>query len=39
MDQSGGVAAFTSGDTQYHPISVRRVLATGTTASGIVALY
>jgi hypothetical protein len=30
---------FTSGDTQYHPISVRRVLATGTTASGIVALY
>jgi hypothetical protein len=39
MDSRGVTVAFQSGDSQYHPISVRRVLQTGTTATGVVALY
>ncbi len=38
-DAAGNVATLTSGPGQYHPLCVARVLATGTTASGIVALY
>lgn len=38
-DVRGLPVAFTSNDAQYHPLRVRRVLATGTTATGIVALY
>jgi hypothetical protein len=39
MDGLGGVATIVSLDAQYHPVRVRRVLATGTTATGLVALY
>jgi hypothetical protein len=39
VDGLGGVATIVSGEAQYHPIRVRRVLATGTTATGLVALY
>ena len=39
IDAAGNTVALRSGETQYHPISVRRVLQTGTTATGIVALY
>lgn len=39
MDTSGNVATLTSLDAQYHPVRVRRVLATGTTATSIVAMY
>jgi hypothetical protein len=35
----GSEATFNSGAAQYHPIRVARVLATGTTASEIIALY
>lgn len=38
-DMAGNTVEIVSGDTQYHPIHVRRVRATGTTATGIVALY
>lgn len=38
-DARGVAVSFTSGDGQYHPLRVRRVLASGTTAIGIVALY
>lgn len=39
FDRHGGMAELVSGAGQYHPVRVKRVLATGTTASGIVALY
>lgn len=39
QDAFGNVATIVSGAGQYHPIRVQRVHATGTTASGIVALY
>lgn len=38
-DAQGGRVVLTSAGSQYHPIRVSRVLATGTTAEGIVALY
>jgi hypothetical protein len=38
-DERGVVVSFVSNDAQYHPLRVRRVLATGSTATGIVALY
>lgn len=38
-DSVGNTVSLTSAEAQYHPIRVRRVLATGTTAGGIVALY
>jgi hypothetical protein len=38
-DADGNVVTIASGAGQYHPLRVARVLATGTTAGGIVALY
>lgn len=38
-DAHGNQAAFLSGAGQYHPLRAARVMATGTTATGIVALY
>lgn len=38
-DAYGKPVSFASNDAQYHPLRVRRVLATGTSAAGIVALY
>ncbi|MGG7566230.1 spike base protein, RCAP_Rcc01079 family [Rhodovulum sp. DZ06] len=35
----GVEATFSSGAGQYHPVRAVRVLATGTTATGIVALF
>jgi hypothetical protein len=39
VDMNGNVATLASLDAQYHPVRVRRILATGTTATGIVAMY
>lgn len=39
VDAAGTVVEIVSGAAQYHPIRVVRVRATGTTATGIVALY
>jgi hypothetical protein len=39
FDAHGQSVTLVSGDAQYHPIAVRRVCATGTTATGIIALY
>ena len=39
MDTVGNVVTLNTLDAQYHPIRVRRVLATDTTAQGIIALY
>ena len=39
MDLGGGIVTLESLEGQYHPIMVRKVLATGTTAGAIVALY
>ena len=39
QDRLGTTITLSSGAGQYHPIRVARVLATGTTATGIVALY
>lgn len=36
---TGDVVTFHSLASQYHPLRVRQVMATGTTATGIVALY
>ena len=36
---SGSIVKLVSGDHQYHPITIVRVLRTGTTASDIIALY
>lgn len=38
-DQSGNVVEMYSNTGQYHPIKVTRILATGTTAMGIIAIY
>ena len=38
-DIYGGVVSIASTDSQYHPLRVAKVLATGTDAAGIVALY
>jgi len=38
-DHLGQARELVSGDNQYHPLRIRRVLATGTTATGILALY
>jgi hypothetical protein len=38
-DSHGNEAMLVSGAGQYHPIRVKRVLATDTTATGIIALY
>lgn len=38
-DAQGGVASLVSLASQYHPIRVSRVLAAGTDAGDILALY
>lgn len=38
-DAFGGQAALPTAAFQYHPIRVSRVMATGTTATDVVALY
>lgn len=38
-DAEGTVVTIPSLASQYHPVRVRRVLSTGTTASRIFALY
>ncbi len=39
VDTVGNTAMLISGTGQYHPIRVSRILASGTTATGIIALY
>lgn len=39
VDISGGEFVLNSLDCQYHPIRVRRIKATGTTAPSVLALY
>jgi hypothetical protein len=39
VDAAGNEATLFSGAGQYHPIRVARVLAAGTTATSILALY
>lgn len=39
IDSVGNAAVLSSAAHQYHPVQIRRVLATGTTATEIVALY
>lgn len=39
IDPLGNQVTLTSAASQYHPLRVRRVMAAGTTASGIIALY
>ena len=39
VGDDGASVEFVSGPHQYHPLRVARVLATGTSATGIVALY
>jgi hypothetical protein len=39
VDLYDNEVVFASGDNQYHPIRVKRIRATGTTAASIVALY
>jgi hypothetical protein len=39
VDLWGTVVTMSSGNNQYHPIQVSQVRATGTSASGILALY
>lgn len=39
VDLQGATATIASAGSQYHPVMVSRVLATGTTATRIVALY
>jgi hypothetical protein len=36
---AGNEVIVISGDSQYHPLLVTRVLATGTDATNIIALY
>jgi hypothetical protein len=38
-DAEGNVVTLASGSHQYHPIEVKRVRASGTTATALVALY
>lgn len=35
----GNIVSLISGDYQYHPIQLKKVLSTGTTADNILALY
>jgi hypothetical protein len=39
LDATGARAVIQSAGCQYHPIHVTRVLASGTTATGLVAIY
>lgn len=39
IDAFGEYAVLVSGDAQYHPLRIRRVLAAGTTATNLLALY
>lgn len=39
LDASGTQTTLKSAAHQYHPVCVSRILATGTTATDIVALY
>jgi hypothetical protein len=39
VDASGAAFELISGDAQYHPIRIRAVRASGTTASSVLALY
>lgn len=39
QDARGATVEIISADSQYHPISVRRILAAGSTAGGVIALY
>ena len=39
VDPAGSTVILASAGSQYHPVLVSRVLATGTTAARIVALY
>lgn len=39
VDSVGTTVTIASLDGQYHPVCARRVLSTGTTAGGILALY
>ena len=39
IDATGGQSVILSAAHQYHPVRVRRVLATGTTAGGLLAIY
>ena len=39
VDDSGNVTDILSAAHQYHPLRARRIMATGTTATDIVALY
>jgi hypothetical protein len=39
QDAFGSQVSLHSGASQYHPVQIRRVLATGTTATDIIALY
>ena len=39
VDDHGNVVQIVSADSQYHPLRVRRVRITGSTATGILALY
>jgi hypothetical protein len=38
-DGEGNRVRLVSGPSQYHPVRVRRILATGSTAGNILALY
>lgn len=39
VDVTGSAVTIVSGSHQYHPVQVRRVMKTGTTATAILALY
>ncbi len=39
VDKFGNASVIISGPNQYHPVRVARVSSTGTTATGILALY
>lgn len=39
MLASGGVITFTNVPVGWHPLRVRQILSTGTTASGIVGVW
>jgi hypothetical protein len=39
VDSHGNIADIVSNASQYHPLRIARIMATGTTAADIVALY
>lgn len=39
VDATGQAFTITSGAAQYHPLRVARIMATGTTAAQLLALY